>query len=86
MAACLRGNGGGIRALVRVDADTDGALDYDLMCRLGIRLPDGGPAHTACAGFGIERVAIALLATHGMAVADWPGPVRRALRLGRETV
>lgn len=52
----------------------------------GIRLPDGGPAHTACAGFGIERVAIALLATHGMAVADWPGPVRRALRLGRETV
>ena len=40
MAARLRGDGGGIRALVRVDADTDGALDYDLMCRLGIRLAD----------------------------------------------
>lgn len=52
----------------------------------GIRQADGEPAHTACAGFGIERVAIALFAAHGMATVDWPAPVRRALRLGRETV
>lgn len=48
----------------------------------GIRLPDGELAHTACAGFGIERVAIALLATHGMRTADWPESVRRTLGLG----
>ncbi|WP_316668660.1 hypothetical protein [uncultured Propionibacterium sp.] len=52
----------------------------------GIQLPGGEPAHTACAGFGIERVAIALFATHGMDVAGWPGPVRETLRLSGEAV
>jgi seryl-tRNA synthetase len=44
-----------------------------------IRLPDGAPAHTACVGFGLERVALALLQHHGFRVEDWPLPVRRVL-------
>ncbi|HEY3818988.1 MAG TPA: hypothetical protein VGL81_17580 [Polyangiaceae bacterium] len=42
----------------------------------------GGFAHTACVGFGLERVAWALFAQHGPRVEDWPGAVRRVLSLG----
>lgn len=49
----------------------------------GIRLTDGTLAHTSCAGFGIERVAIALLVRHGMQIAGWPRDVRDALGLER---
>ena len=41
----------------------------------------GRPAHTACVGFGLERVALALFKTHGFNPAAWPGAVRRALTL-----
>lgn len=44
-----------------------------------IALPDGSPAHTACLGFGLERVTLALLRTHGLDPAEWPAPVRRQL-------
>ncbi|WP_040162161.1 class-II aminoacyl-tRNA synthetase family protein [Nigerium massiliense] len=47
----------------------------------GITLADGSPAHSSCAGFGLERAAIALFAFHGMAVADWPAAVRDRLGL-----
>ncbi|TWS19792.1 amino acid--[acyl-carrier-protein] ligase [Tsukamurella asaccharolytica] len=40
---------------------------------------DGAPAHSACLGFGIERVALALLATHGLDRAAWPGSVNAQL-------
>ncbi|MEL4357770.1 MULTISPECIES: hypothetical protein [unclassified Luteococcus] len=49
-----------------------------------ITLPDGSPAHSSCAGLGLERTTIALLVRHGMDVAQWPTEVRQ--RLGLETV
>lgn len=45
----------------------------------GIRTADGEAAHTACVGFGLERVALALFRHHGLDVADWPASVREAL-------
>ena len=34
-----------------------------------------GPAHTACIGFGHERLALAFLAQYGLAETDWPEAV-----------
>ena len=45
----------------------------------GIMLPGGAVAHTACLGFGLERVAMALFRTHGFDPSRWPEPVRRRL-------
>jgi seryl-tRNA synthetase len=45
----------------------------------GLELADGGPAHTACLGFGLERITIALLRTHGFDIRAWPGEVRERL-------
>ncbi|EFO33028.1 tRNA synthetase class II [Roseibium sp. TrichSKD4] len=44
-----------------------------------IRLPDGNPAHTACVGFGLERITLALFRHHGLDVDAWPDEVRSAL-------
>jgi seryl-tRNA synthetase len=46
-----------------------------------IRTADGEVAHTACVGFGLERVALALFRAHGMDPNRWPGEVRSVLRL-----
>jgi seryl-tRNA synthetase len=46
-----------------------------------IRTHDGAVAHSACVGFGLERVALALFKTHGIEVARWPGEVRDVLGL-----
>ena len=45
----------------------------------GIHRADGGTAHTACLGFGLERVTLALIKTHGFELADWPAEVRAQL-------
>jgi seryl-tRNA synthetase len=45
----------------------------------GIKTADGGVAHTACVGFGMERVALALFKHHGLKTAAWPQAVRAAL-------
>lgn len=45
----------------------------------GLRLENGETAHTACVGFGMERLALALFAHHGFEVAQWPEKVRLAL-------
>jgi seryl-tRNA synthetase len=45
----------------------------------GIELADGSPAHTACLGFGLERITIALFATHGFDLGAWPAGARGAL-------
>lgn len=45
----------------------------------GIRSADGNVAHTACVGFGLERIALALFKKHGLERDRWPGPVRDAL-------
>lgn len=47
--------------------------------KFGIRNADGSVAHTACLGFGLERVTLALLRAHGYDVADWPDKVRAQL-------
>ncbi|GAB3135072.1 amino acid--[acyl-carrier-protein] ligase [Tsukamurella serpentis] len=40
---------------------------------------DGTPAHSACTGFGVERIALALLATHGLERDGWPDVVNAQL-------
>ncbi|WP_075217908.1 amino acid--[acyl-carrier-protein] ligase [Mongoliimonas terrestris] len=45
----------------------------------GIETADGAVAHTACVGFGLERVAIALFRHHGTDVQSWPSAVRKVL-------
>ncbi len=47
----------------------------------GILLADGSEAHTACLGFGIDRLVIALLKTHGFQINRWPQSVRAQLNL-----
>jgi seryl-tRNA synthetase len=42
---------------------------------------DGAVAHTACVGFGLERLALALFKTHGTSPAQWSSPLRAALAL-----
>ncbi|MGG7101473.1 amino acid--[acyl-carrier-protein] ligase [Rhodococcus sp. 24CO] len=36
----------------------------------------GEVAHSSCVGFGMERIALTLLRTHGLDIAAWPGSVR----------
>jgi seryl-tRNA synthetase len=45
----------------------------------GLELADGTPAHTACLGFGLERITIALFRTHGFDLRAWPHEVREQL-------
>ena len=40
---------------------------------------DGSRAHTGCLGFGIDRLALALLRTHGVDLERWPPSVRARL-------
>jgi seryl-tRNA synthetase len=47
-----------------------------------LALADGTTAHTACLGFGSERVVLALLRTHGFEPSAWPAEVRRVLWRG----
>jgi seryl-tRNA synthetase len=45
----------------------------------GLQSQQGAPAHTACVGFGMERIALALLKTHGLDPEKWPAAVRQKL-------
>ena len=45
----------------------------------GLNLEDGSVAHTACVGFGLERIALALFAHHGLDPKLWPDAVRKTL-------
>nr|WP_157225926.1 amino acid--[acyl-carrier-protein] ligase [Rhodococcus sp. AW25M09] len=42
----------------------------------GISTADGESAHSACVGFGMERIALALLRTHGVDRNKWPSSLR----------
>lgn len=42
---------------------------------------DGETAHSACVAFGVDRITVALLATHGFDPRSWPEPVRTRLGL-----
>jgi seryl-tRNA synthetase len=48
----------------------------------GIEMEDGEGAHTACLGFGLERITLALLRQHGLDLDAWPEAVREELGLG----
>jgi seryl-tRNA synthetase len=47
----------------------------------GIHSSDGLPAHTACIGFGLERIALALFTSHGFDPDQWPAEVKNSLGL-----
>ena len=41
----------------------------------GLECADGEPAHTACVGFGLERITLALFKQHGCDPGTWPDEV-----------
>ncbi|MBB3426713.1 seryl-tRNA synthetase [Rhizobium sp. BK312] len=45
----------------------------------GLNFADGRVVHTACVGFGLERIALALFHTHGLDTKEWPESVRKTL-------
>lgn len=47
----------------------------------GILTADGRAAHTACIGFGLERIALALFRQHGFNPSIWPAEARELLGL-----
>ena len=49
--------------------------------KFGIRNADDTLASTACLGFGLERVTLALIKTHGFDPSQWPEAVRQQLAL-----
>ncbi|GAB3611858.1 class-II aminoacyl-tRNA synthetase family protein [Humibacter ginsengisoli] len=44
-----------------------------------LRTPDAAHAHSACIGFGLERIALALFKRYGTALDGWPAHVRNSL-------
>ncbi|GGG28242.1 hypothetical protein GCM10007304_47590 [Rhodococcoides trifolii] len=42
----------------------------------GISTADGEEAHSACVGFGMERIALAMFRTHGLDTSKWPANLR----------
>jgi seryl-tRNA synthetase len=46
-----------------------------------LRDAGGRVVHTGCVAFGMDRLALALFATHGVEVARWPAAVRQELAL-----
>jgi seryl-tRNA synthetase len=47
----------------------------------GIETAAGRVAHTACVAFGMDRLTLALFATHGITLETWPRLARAALSL-----
>jgi seryl-tRNA synthetase len=47
----------------------------------GMKTDSGELAHTACVAFGMDRLAVAMFATHGEDPAKWPAGVRKTLAL-----
>jgi seryl-tRNA synthetase len=45
----------------------------------GLQTAAGDTAHTGCVAFGMERLALALFATHGIDLRGWPTAVRENL-------
>jgi seryl-tRNA synthetase len=45
----------------------------------GLATDAGEVAHTACVAFGMDRLALALFATHGLDLQRWPAVVRETL-------
>jgi seryl-tRNA synthetase len=47
----------------------------------GLHNVKGEVLHTGCVAFGMDRLAVALFATHGAKVKTWPASVRGVLEL-----
>ncbi len=47
----------------------------------GMRTGAGDLAHTACAAFGLDRLGLALFATHGLDLTAWPSDTRAMLSI-----
>lgn len=58
-----------------------GSINYhrDFFGRSFSITADGAPAHTGCIGFGLERLALAIVAQHGPALSRWPAAIRDLL-------
>lgn len=59
-----------------------GSVNYHLDSfgsKFNIFTQDGQTAHSACLGFGLERVTLALLKKHGLKLSDWPEEVKALL-------
>ncbi len=61
-------------------ASTNYHLDY-FGNAFDIKSSDGATAHSACIGFGLERITLALFKHHGLDPDDWPSEVKNALGL-----
>ena len=46
-----------------------------------LRNAAGEVVHTGCVAFGMDRLALALFATHGLDLPGWPAAVRKALAM-----
>ena len=53
-------------------------LDH-LTVPFGISSARGGVAHSACVGFGLERIVLGLFAAHGLDTARWPHETQKRL-------
>ena len=51
-----------------------------------IRDADGSTAHTACIGFGLERITLAVLLKHGLDETAWPDELVRRLALDADVL
>jgi seryl-tRNA synthetase len=51
----------------------------------GVVTDAGAVAHTACVAFGLDRLALALFATHGSDLKKWPATVRETLGYDSES-
>ena len=61
-----------------------GSVNYHLDSfgsKFDIRTSNGEIAHSACLGFGLERVTLALLKKHGLNVEQWPTDIKKILDL-----
>jgi seryl-tRNA synthetase len=47
----------------------------------GLHDAAGAVLHTGCVAFGMDRLAVALFAAHGLNIAAWPAAVKTALKL-----
>jgi seryl-tRNA synthetase len=46
-----------------------------------MKLQSGEPAHSGCVAFGMDRLAVAMFAIHGLDMTKWPAGIRKTLSL-----
>jgi seryl-tRNA synthetase len=70
-----------------ISSDRPGAIasgnyhEDHMSTHFNISLEGGGTMHSACFAFGLDRIALALLHTHGTRLDSWPTTVRTSLSL-----